>query len=100
MVYKGLFCLGAFEAEPVPYQSRLKRVEQKLLMIFFVYLEKLFTEYFCCVPVVWSSRNYAIIIDSGSTGSRLLAFTFRRGAIDQQLQLEDELWAEVKPGKN
>jgi len=26
------------------------------------------------------------------------AFTFRRGAIDQQLQLVDELWAEVKPG--
>ena len=48
---------------------------------------------------MWSARTYAIIIDSGSTGSRLLAFTFRRGAIDQQLQLEDELWEEVKPGK-
>ena len=49
--------------------------------------------------VVWSARHYAIILDCGSTGSRLLAFTFRRGAIDQQLQLVDEIWLEVKPGK-
>lgn len=47
---------------------------------------------------LWSSRVYAVIIDCGSTGSRLLAFTFRRSILSQQLLLEEELWEEVKPG--
>ena len=43
-------------------------------------------------------RVHAVVIDAGSTGSRVLAFTFRRSLLDQQLILEDELWLQVKPG--
>jgi hypothetical protein len=40
-----------------------------------------------------------VIIDCGSTGSRLLAFTFTRSVWKSGLVLEEELWEEVKPGK-
>jgi ectonucleoside triphosphate diphosphohydrolase 5/6 len=43
-------------------------------------------------------RAYAVVLDAGSTGSRVLAFTFHRGLLDRRLRLDDELWAEVKPG--
>ena len=42
--------------------------------------------------------EHAVIIDAGSTGTRVLAFSFHRGAFDRQLHLVDELWREVKPG--
>ena len=45
------------------------------------------------------SRVHAVVIDAGSTGSRVLAFTFKRDILDgNQLKLEDELWKQVKPG--
>ena len=44
--------------------------------------------------------EHAVVIDAGSTGSRVLAFSFHRGALDRQLHLTDELWQEVKPGEN
>lgn len=43
-------------------------------------------------------RVYAVIIDAGSTGSRVLAFTFFKSLTDKSLKLDDELWHEVKPG--
>ena len=43
------------------------------------------------------SKVHAVVIDAGSTGSRVLAFTFRRD-LDHSLVLEDELWLQVKPG--
>ena len=45
------------------------------------------------------SRLHAVVLDAGSTGSRVLAFTFRRDLLNgSQLTLEDELWKQVKPG--
>ncbi len=41
---------------------------------------------------------HAVVLDAGSTGSRVLAFTFHRGLLDGRLRLDDELWHEVKPG--
>jgi len=41
---------------------------------------------------------YAVVLDAGSTGSRVLAFAFHRGLLDRRIRLDDELWAEVKPG--
>ena len=38
------------------------------------------------------------MIDAGSTGSRVLGFSFHRSIIDNSLQLDDELWKQVKPG--
>lgn len=40
-------------------------------------------------------KCHAVVIDAGSTGTRLLAFTFHRGILDSQLHLDDELWQQV-----
>jgi len=44
------------------------------------------------------NKEHAVVIDAGSTGSRVLAFTFHRHPLSGGLVLEDELWQEKKPG--
>jgi len=44
------------------------------------------------------AREHAVVLDAGSTGSRVLAFTFHRHIFTGNLVLESELWKEVKPG--
>ncbi|KAL7304164.1 hypothetical protein TKK_0003462 [Trichogramma kaykai] len=41
---------------------------------------------------------YVVIIDAGSTASRVIAFTFHRSVLNGQIQLDDELFYEIKPG--
>uniref|UniRef100_A0A1B6DXP7 nucleoside diphosphate phosphatase n=1 Tax=Clastoptera arizonana TaxID=38151 RepID=A0A1B6DXP7_9HEMI len=41
---------------------------------------------------------YVVIIDAGSTGSRVLALSFHQSVIDSSLKLEGELFVSVEPG--
>lgn len=41
--------------------------------------------------------EHAVVIDAGSTGSRVLAFTFKEDK-QNRMVLVDELWKQVKPG--
>jgi len=50
------------------------------------------------VPLGLQERVHAVVLDAGSTGSRVLAFTFLRSYADNSLKLESQLWHEVKPG--
>lgn len=44
------------------------------------------------------SLEYAVVLDAGSTGSRVLGFTFERSQESNALALKDELWKQTKPG--
>ncbi|XP_011145148.1 ectonucleoside triphosphate diphosphohydrolase 5 isoform X2 [Harpegnathos saltator] len=41
---------------------------------------------------------YVVVIDAGSTGSRVLAFSFHESILNGNLILDDELYSEVTPG--
>ncbi|XP_020280514.1 ectonucleoside triphosphate diphosphohydrolase 5 isoform X2 [Pseudomyrmex gracilis] len=41
---------------------------------------------------------YVVVIDAGSTGSRVLAFSFHESILNGNLILDDELFSEIKPG--
>lgn len=43
-------------------------------------------------------KVYAVVLDAGSTGSRVLAFTFHRNPVTSVLGLDEELFEEVQPG--
>eukprot|EP00088_Acartia_fossae_P028593 TRINITY_DN29400_c0_g1_i10.p1 TRINITY_DN29400_c0_g1~~TRINITY_DN29400_c0_g1_i10.p1 ORF type:complete len:477 (-),score=77.04 TRINITY_DN29400_c0_g1_i10:736-2097(-) len=45
-----------------------------------------------------SSKLYAVVLDAGSTGSRVLVYTFYENPMTKNLLLVDEVWEQVKPG--
>lgn len=50
------------------------------------------------VRLGYNEKQHAVVIDAGSTGSRVLAYEFHLGYVDGRLVLDRELFREVKPG--
>lgn len=44
------------------------------------------------------TKTYTVVIDAGSTGTRVLAFEFHLGYLDGRLVLDAELFKQAKPG--
>ena len=51
-----------------------------------------------CHLLALTTPVHAVVLDAGSTGSRVLGFTFFLSPLTGNLVLEDELWHEIKPG--
>lgn len=68
------------------------------------YLTALYTDSFhplmdrIAVKFGYKQPQYAVIIDAGSTGSRVIAYEFHKGYLDGRLILDNELFIESKPG--
>lgn len=46
----------------------------------------------------YKQLQYAVVIDAGSTGSRVIGYEFHIGYLDNRLVLDKELFVQVKPG--
>ncbi|XP_059619058.1 ectonucleoside triphosphate diphosphohydrolase 5 isoform X2 [Phlebotomus argentipes] len=50
------------------------------------------------VQLGYQEKQFAVILDAGSTGSRVLAYEFHKGYLDGRLVLDNELFKQLKPG--
>ncbi|XP_060850177.1 ectonucleoside triphosphate diphosphohydrolase 5-like [Rhopalosiphum padi] len=87
-----------------PEVNQTKYLLYSIIVITFVVIYSYYTIYksdFGSDKVVkkqpLSEPVYAVIIDAGSTGSRVLALAFKKTS-SGSLELEDELFVQVKPG--
>lgn len=89
----------------VVFLGKLKKLIIKLLHHYNeTYFPGIYTDSFhpfvdgIAVQFGYKHRQYAVIIDAGSTGSRVLAYEFHVSYFDGRLVLDNEIFREEKPG--
>lgn len=76
----------------------------KIIISNFIFFPGLYTDSLhpiidgIAIQLGYKQPQYAVIIDAGSTGSRVLAYEFHKGYLDGRLVLDSEIFKEIKPG--
>ncbi|XP_055710693.1 ectonucleoside triphosphate diphosphohydrolase 5 isoform X2 [Phlebotomus papatasi] len=75
-----------------------------LCVVILIFLLGMYTDSFhpiidgIAVGLGYQEKQFAVILDAGSTGSRVLAYEFHKGYLDGRLVLDNELFKQLKPG--
>ncbi|XP_055684163.1 ectonucleoside triphosphate diphosphohydrolase 5 isoform X2 [Lutzomyia longipalpis] len=103
---------GAENERPMPRRKASKQQNDLqfsficllLCVIILIFFLGMYTDSFhpiidgIAVQLGYQEKQYAVILDAGSTGSRVLAYEFHRGYLDGRLVLDNELFKQLKPG--
>uniref|UniRef100_A0A0K8TTS2 nucleoside diphosphate phosphatase n=1 Tax=Tabanus bromius TaxID=304241 RepID=A0A0K8TTS2_TABBR len=96
--------LNALAGNPGPKGLKFSFLFLVCLVVIFLIFLGMYTD--SMSPIVeglvskfgYDKSQYAVIIDAGSTASRVIAYRFHKSLLDSKLILDEELFKERKPG--